>query len=167
MAEAFIGLGSNLGDGRKNLQKAWARLGEHPDISLLSLSSPYRTKPVNMDSIQWFTNAVGMVETDLPPAALLSELLRIEEEMGRDRTTRNRDRTVDMDILYYENEVLSSPELILPHPEIQNRLFVLAPLEELDPDRRHPVLLKTSARMRMLLRSTDQEIIKSTWLEGN
>jgi 2-amino-4-hydroxy-6-hydroxymethyldihydropteridine diphosphokinase len=158
----YIGLGSNLGEGQKNLRAAWQKLGELPEVTLLRLSSPYRTKPVKMSSDKWFTNAVGMLETDLPPEDLLAGLLAIEKAMGRDRK-KNRDRTVDLDILFYNTIVLSSEELIIPHPEIQNRLFVLAPLAELMPDYSHPVLKKTATEMLRVLNDPEQAIQKETW----
>lgn len=162
MALAFIGLGSNLGDGEKNLRAAWQKMGELSGVALVRLSSPYRTNPVGMSSDNWFTNAVGMIETDLAPKLLLAGLLAIEKAMGRDRK-KNRDRTVDLDILFYNTIVSSSEGLVIPHPEIQNRLFVLAPLAELMPDYRHPVLKKTAGEMLRDLDDPEQAIHKETW----
>ena len=162
MAQAFIGLGSNLGDGRRNLLAAWARLGQIPGVSLEALSNPYETAPMGMESGHWFINAVGRISTQLQAHKLLGGLLRIEVELGRDRT-RTKDRPVDLDLLYYDDLVLDSADLVLPHPEIHNRLFVLVPLEELAPDLSHPLLGRTTAELRKKLAAPDQTIIKTAW----
>ena len=161
MALVFIGLGSNLGDGRVNLTKAWKLIGSHAVIIPLSLSSPYLSEPVGMDTPTWFTNAVGALETKLVPVELLKELLKVEEDMGRDRLL-SRDRVIDLDILYYDDLVLYTPELDIPHPEMHNRLFVLAPLAELTPDHIHPVLQQSSRRMRRMLHS-NYKVNKISW----
>lgn len=161
MAQAIIGLGSNLGDGRKNIRLAWQKLGEVENVMLGFLSSPYLTEPVGIKTSLWFTNAVGCIETSLLPLELLKNLLSIESELGRKRT-ETLDRPVDLDILYYEDLVLETPELVVPHPEIQNRLFVLAPLDEVAPDYQHPVLLKSAAEMLQYLAS-EKVVKKMSW----
>ncbi len=162
MAIAFIGLGSNLGDGPRNLLAVWERLGKSEGISLLSLSNPYRTEPLGIATQLWFTNAVGKVETSLSCEDLMKVLLRIEREMGRDRTS-GPDRTVDLDMLYYDGLVLEFENLRVPHPEIQNRLFVLAPLLEMAPDFVHPVLAKTTRQMATELAGSSQMVEKLDW----
>ena len=144
--QAFIGLGSNLGDGRTNLIEAWQRLGKVAGIILNRLSSPYRTQPVNMDTDHWFTNAVGEILTTLSPTELLAVMLAIEAEMGRDRTL-TQDRPVDLDLLYYGDLMIDSLALTVPHPRIAERLFVLAPLAELAPEQVHPLLGRTSLEL--------------------
>ena len=144
--QAFIGLGSNLGDGQGNLLLAWQRLGETTGISLIRLSSPYRTEPVGMDTDHWFTNAVGEIATALSPAELLTAMLAIEAEMGRDRAL-TQDRVVDLDLLYYGDLMIQSPTLTVPHPRIAHRLFVLAPLAEVAPAQVHPLLGRTSLEL--------------------
>lgn len=155
MARAYIGLGSNLGDGRQNLLEAWRRLGETAGVTLLAMSSPYLTRPVAKP--EWlaagktpgeglFTNGVGLVECRLSPEELLAVMQEIEIAMGRDRA-RTVDRQIDLDLLYYDDLVLSGSQLLLPHPELQRRRFVLAPLAELAPDHRHPQLGLTSLEM--------------------
>ena len=146
MGLAFIGLGSNLGNGRQNLLKAWQQLKKSNRVSLLTLSSPYLTEPVDMETDYWFTNGVGVLETKLSALELLDLLLQTEKEMGRDRTS-GLDRIIDLDLLYYDDLVISSPELTLPHPEIANRMFVLEPMNEVAPDHLHPALLKTTRHM--------------------
>lgn len=141
--QVFIGLGSNLGDGQANLLAAWQRLGEVAGVSLNRLSSPYKTEPVGLNTEYWFTNAVGEITTSLAPTELLTAMLAIETELGRNRTL-TKDRPVDLDLLYYGDLIINSQTLIVPHPQIVNRLFVLAPLAELAPAHLHPVLGRTS-----------------------
>lgn len=160
MSLAFIGLGSNLGKGCKNLQEAWHLLGEQRGITLLGLSSPYLTEPVDMESLQQFTNAVGVLETKLSPEQLLGVILSIEKSLGRDRAL-GQDRTVDLDIVYFDDLVLHTENLDLPHPEMHERLFVLAPLAELAPDRLHPVRNQTTRQMK--LAASGQIVQKISW----
>jgi 2-amino-4-hydroxy-6-hydroxymethyldihydropteridine diphosphokinase len=168
MSLVFIGLGSNLGDGRVNLRKAWQRLGEQVGITTLALSSPYLTRPVVKESWekegrqlaeQWFTNAAGVLETKLSPLELLGVMQEIEIQLGRDRQ-KTIDRAVDLDLIYYDELIYVDEHLELPHPEIKNRLFVLAPLEELAPDRPHPVTGKTTRQMRRDLPDTGGDDIR-------
>lgn len=144
--QAFIGLGSNLGDGQTNLFAAWQRLGEVAGVTLSQLSSPYRTEPVGLDTDHWFTNAVGEIFTTLSPADLLTAMLTIETDLGRDRAL-SQDRPVDLDLLYYGDLMIQSHTLIVPHPRIANRLFVLAPLAEIAPEHVHPILARTSLEL--------------------
>lgn len=153
MAHAFIGLGSNLGDGQRNLLVAWQRLQEVAGRAV-ALSPPFLTEPVGMESDQLFTNAVGLLETGLAPQDLLEKMMGIEAELGRDRQ-KGRDRTVDLDLLYYDDLVSKTVSLTLPHPEIANRSFVLAPLAAVAPLHVHPVLCLTSlAMLQRLVRQT-------------
>ena len=174
MSLAFIALGSNLGDGRANLQQAWKMLGKLPEITLLALSSPYRTRPEAKKaweqegrrlSEQWFTNAAGALETRLSPEELLAALQRIETEMGRDRQ-ETVDRTVDLDILYVDELVSNGADLVLPHPELQNRQFVLTPLEEIAPDRIHPLSGLTTRQMRRQLPTAGDDIQQMAWQQA-
>lgn len=169
---AFIGLGSNLGDGKTILQEAWHALGRIAGIHLGRLSSPYMTAPVGMDSPHWFTNAVGRLQVSLPPLDLLKALMEVEAGFGRVREGRPgyQDRSLDLDLLCYGDIVMDSPELTLPHPRIGLRLFVLTPFAELEPDFRHPMSGETIAAMEEGLKSamaageTDkQEIVRGSW----
>jgi len=161
MALVFIGLGSNLGDGRVNLIEAWKQIGSQAQITPLSLSSPYQSEPVGMETQTWFTNAVGALETTLAPAELLKELLLVEKGMGRNRLS-GKDRVIDLDILYYDDLILHSHDLDIPHPEMHKRLFVLAPLEELTPNHIHPVLQQSSRHMRLALQA-HYEVSRMSW----
>jgi 2-amino-4-hydroxy-6-hydroxymethyldihydropteridine diphosphokinase len=147
VALVFIGLGSNLGDTRVHVRQGWQRLGNHPDITLLTISSPYKTAPVGMESDHWFTNAVGVLQTILSASDLLQYMLQVEQEMGRDREA-GMDRTLDLDILYYDDDIIAEADLEVPHPEISRRLFVLAPLAEVAPDHIHPQLGLSSRAMK-------------------
>jgi len=171
--EAYIGMGSNQGDGISILSRAWQSMGEVPDIKCLALSSPFKTAPVDMSSHHWFTNAVGRVATDLSPAELLQELLHIEASFGRKREAKSfgyQDRSLDLDLLYYGDQLLDSPDLILPHPRIRDRLFVLIPLLELAPDHKDPLSGETVRGMERELKKRmkdkiveQQEVIGSSW----
>ncbi|MEW6594476.1 MAG: 2-amino-4-hydroxy-6-hydroxymethyldihydropteridine diphosphokinase [Thermodesulfobacteriota bacterium] len=166
MTEAFIGLGSNLGDGQANLLAAWQRLGEVPGVTLGSLSRPYRTAPVGMETTHWFTNAVGGIHTELPPDKLLGVLLAIELELGRDRA-QGRDRTVDLDLLLYGREAIALPGCVVPHPELARRLFVLAPLAELAPDMVPPQLGRTIRELCREVEQSGQVVERDAWrIEG-
>ncbi len=173
--KAFIGMGSNLGDGRSILQKAWQALGNVEGIVLDGISSPYTTAPVDMTSQHWFTNAVGRLQVSLPPLVLLKTLLTIEASFGRTRSRKvpgYQDRSLDLDLLYYGDIILESPELILPHPRIDDRLFVLVPFAELDPDFREKLSGVTITDRELCLReemakteNKEQEIIRGAWNE--
>ncbi len=134
---AFIGLGSNLGNGRLLLLQAWEQLGITAGIRVDGLSRPYLSAPVGMASPHWFTNAVGRLQVILPPLELLEMLLAIEKRFGRERGGQHfgyQDRSLDLDLLQYGRVELDMPELILPHPRIDDRLFVLLPFAELAPE---------------------------------
>jgi 2-amino-4-hydroxy-6-hydroxymethyldihydropteridine diphosphokinase len=136
---AFIGLGSNLGDGKRILQAAWKQLGQQQGVQLCALSHPYGTAPVDMESSNWFTNAVGKIETTLPVEDLLESLLALESAFGRTRDdgkTGYQDRSLDLDILCFGERVVDTPHLTLPHPRMAQRLFVLVPFAEIAPDHR-------------------------------
>lgn len=131
---AYIGLGSNLGDKEANIKKALALLAASPGVRVKRVASFYRTAPVGYTDQGWFTNTVAELETSLQPHELLSLLLDIEKRIGRVRTIRWGPRTVDLDLLLFGSEEMNSPDLVLPHPRMGERAFVMAPLAELDPD---------------------------------
>jgi len=135
--EVFLGLGSNIGDRRGNIERGMAGLGDG-GVSLRRRSSLYETEPVGITEQPWFLNAVVIGETDLPPAALLRLCKGIERHVGRRRSERFGPRTLDIDILLYGQDVLESPELTIPHPRLHERRFALAPLVEIDQGARDP-----------------------------
>jgi len=167
---ACIGLGSNLGSSRKLLQDAWHVLSAHPALAPQILSSAYRTKPVAMESSHWFINAVGLLKTSLAPLELLEVLLQVEEEFGRIRTPNRsgyQDRTLDLDVLLFDDLVLDSAALTLPHPAMDERWFVLVPLGEIAPHLQHPLQRKTIAELISGLTSLGREdVVPVDWQEA-
>ena len=131
---AFIGLGSNLEDPRSQLQRAFAELDQLPDTRLIARSSLYRSAPLGYPDQPEFVNAVAEIATALTPQALLQALLQIERRHGRERTFRNAPRTLDMDVLLYDDKQLHEHGLTIPHPQMHLRAFVLQPLLEIAPD---------------------------------
>jgi 2-amino-4-hydroxy-6-hydroxymethyldihydropteridine diphosphokinase len=138
---AYLSLGSNIGDRERHLRDAASCLSSAGNV--VSVSSFFETEPVEFTDQAWFLNCAVAIETDLQPAQLMTALLRIEQEMGRQRTVRKGPRTIDIDILLFGDSVISEPELKIPHPAMQQRRFVLEPLAEIAPDKRHPLLCKT------------------------
>lgn len=131
MNEAYLGLGSNLGDRKGNLQGAIELISNHPEINILKLSSIYETKPFGYTEQPNFLNMVIAISTTLEPKELLTALLNIENELGRKRDLHWGPRTIDIDILLYENRVIDLEDLQIPHPYLTERLFVLIPLSEI------------------------------------
>lgn len=134
MNTAYIALGANIGDPAATVRAAFAALSGLPGTSLTAASSLYRTAPVGLANQPDFINAVARVETTLEPRALLQALLALEADFGRVRLERNGPRTLDLDLLLYGDQVMDTPDLILPHPRLHLRAFVLAPLAEIAPD---------------------------------
>ena len=168
-----MALGSNLGDSRRILQQAWQDLGQEETLSLLDLSHPYVTAPVGMESENLFLNAAGILETNLEPEDLLLLLQGVERDFGRDKKSGEggyQDRLLDLDLLYCDDRLLVSSDLVLPHPHIAERLFVLAPLAEIDPEHLDPQTGMTAEAMyRELLQRMEsgkealQEIKQGEW----
>jgi 2-amino-4-hydroxy-6-hydroxymethyldihydropteridine diphosphokinase len=137
---AFIGLGSNLQDPLRQMQQAFVDLGGLPETQLVARSSLYRSAPLgcpdmpDLTSQPDFVNAVAKIETGLVPHALLQGLLQIEHSHGRERTFRNAPRTLDLDVLLYDDVQLREHGLTIPHPQMHRRAFVLQPLLEIAPD---------------------------------
>lgn len=142
MAKAFIGLGSNLGttrngifeDSQMQLHIAVDTITQHPKIQLLGLSSFYRTPAIGPEGQPDYMNAVAALETSLSPLELLDFLLSVEHQQGRKRTLRWGPRTLDLDILLYDQIIEDSDRLTIPHPRLHERAFALIPLADLDPE---------------------------------
>lgn len=142
--QAVLGLGANLGDPIATLRDAIATLQAHPRTGAWQFSPFYRTAPVGSDEDQPdYINAVAICHTDLPPEAMMQWLLDTERHFGRDRShdvTRNAPRTLDLDLLIYDDVAMNTPLLTLPHPRLHERAFVLRPLLDLLPDASLPRL---------------------------
>jgi len=134
MSIAYIGMGSNLGRRLENLRRAVHLMAGEPEISVVRLSPLYETDPVGGPPQGPFLNAVAALDTGLAPEKLLQALLSIENKLGRLRRERWGPRTLDLDLLLYDRLVLKTPDLIIPHPRMLQRNFVLVPLERLAPD---------------------------------
>jgi 2-amino-4-hydroxy-6-hydroxymethyldihydropteridine diphosphokinase len=133
----FLGLGSNLGDRAGFLDRGFASL-ERGGFSIRRRSSVYETEPVGFESQPWFLNAVVAGETRLPPRALFALAKQIEAACGRVATVPLGPRTLDIDLLLYKGEVIEEPDLVVPHPRLRERRFVLVPLLEIAPGIRDP-----------------------------
>ena len=142
----YLSLGANLGDRERNLQEAIGRLKALGTV--LAVSGFYETEPVEIEGEQpWFLNCAVLLETELSPENLLAGTLALEQSMGRRRSGVRSARQIDIDILYFDGLVLSTPNLTIPHPGVPRRKFVLAPLKEIAPDFRDPVTKQTAAEM--------------------
>ncbi len=163
---AWIALGSNLGNPYRRCCRAVERLQHHPGLRLLAKSPFYKTEPVGPVRGQpWYINGVVAVETGLGPHALMRLLLRIESSLGRNRTHEVRwgARRMDLDLLFFGNRILKSPDLTLPHPQMHKRGFVLRPLADLSPTWVDPVCGKT---VDTLLQEVDDTSLVTLWSDG-
>jgi len=133
---AYVGLGANLGDRERNLRRAVELLGAQPGIEVAAVSSFRETEPVGYVDQPRFLNGACALETDLSPRELLGRLLAVEQALGREREKGLRwgPRTIDLDLLLYEEETVDEPGLTVPHPRLTERSFALEPLLELDPN---------------------------------
>ena len=147
----YLGLGSNIGDKVANCLRALEEISASKQHHIKAVSSLYKTEPIGYQDQDWFINCVAEVSTTLQPLPLHAFLQRIEKGMGRIKTVTMGPRIIDLDILFYGAEVVEEADLIIPHPHLHERRFVLVPLVELAPGLLHPFLKKT---VRNLLKET-------------
>jgi len=135
MVEVGLALGSNIGDKAANILDALARMESGGGLTVTARSALYRTAPWGVEDQDWFVNACALAETALTPEALLARCKAVEASLGRERTFRWGPRLIDIDIVFYGDETIETPDLTVPHRELFNRAFVLVPLAEIAPGR--------------------------------
>jgi len=167
LSTAYISAGSNIGDRIGYLQQANILLKDTPGVEVSAISSIYETEPVGYKDQEWFANAVLKIETDLSPSDLLAERLRIESKLGRERKDEERwgPRTLDLDILFYDSEVVSEDDLRIPHPRMHERAYALVPMLELDPDFIHPIIGKTVLEIHNELEEPEEVYLYGTRID--
>ena len=141
MPIVYLSLGSNIGDKTAQITQALDRIARVCEIK--QVSPYYLTEPVGLKNQDWFLNCVVEVETEKDPNELLSALQLIEKKMGKTKTKVNGPRTIDIDILFFDDQVVNQKNLVIPHPRLHTRLFVLQPMMDLNSSFLHPVLKKT------------------------
>ena len=156
----YLGLGSNMGNRQDNLDKELDFMSQRLRIG--KVSSVYDTEPVGNPNQPRFLNLVCQAYTTLAPAGLLTLAKGIESKLGRVLSRSNAPRPIDIDILLYGDQVIETPELVIPHPRLAERAFVLVPLAEIAPDLRHPVIGKTINELLQRLPQT-QGVLKFKW----
>ena len=156
MNHIVLSLGSNIGNRHANLDEARTSL-ENKGISIIKASALYESEPVGFTDQDEFLNQVLLVDTQQNPLEVLESCLSVERHMGRIRTVKNGPRNIDIDLLFYHDEILSEDTLLLPHPRIEERRFLLEPLAELIPDQIHPVLGETMQEM--LQKCPDEHLV--------
>lgn len=149
MKTVYIGLGSNIGDKVGYIQQAYKMIKFLENVSVENFSSLYETEPYGNTNQDWFVNAVLEIKTSIDPEQLIGEFQRIEYQLGRNRSKNEKwsPRTIDIDILFYGDDIVSSGTITVPHCELHKRAFVLVPMLELNPDFVHPIIGKTIAEM--------------------
>ncbi len=152
MATVHIGIGSNMGDRKANCMHA-VKFMDESGFVVTKESSLYETEPWGMKEQPQFINMAVIAETDLTPEGALAALKSIEKKMGRQETPRWGPRSIDLDILFYDDRIITEKFLCIPHPLLHQREFVLLPLSEIAPDKWHPVLKKTVRHLREELRN--------------
>lgn len=157
MKRVYLSLGSNLGDRRAHLEEALAKLAAR-EVTVVRVSSFYKTEPVDFRPQPWFLNCVVEAETELMPLRLLQTLQRIERALGRKPGITKGPRPIDIDILLYENLVVRSTTLTIPHARLADRRFVLVPLRELVPNLRHPLTQRSVVDMLTDTRDSSQVV---------
>lgn len=160
MPIVYLSIGSNLGNRYENCQNGISQLLDITKSLLIMKSPLYETEPVGYEKQGWFLNAVIKIETPLEPYQLLKDLKSVESDLGRNfNRVRFGPRTLDLDILFYDNLIENTADLIIPHPRMHERRFVLKPLSDIAPNMVHPVLKKSVAQLLKELEDSDQKIV--------
>ena len=164
MAIVYLSLGSNLGDRVGYLQQATSLLNASEKINVIATSSFYESEPWLMNSENWFVNAVIQISTNFTPEELLSECQRIENQLGRKRIVTGvyTDRTLDIDILFYDDLIINTERLTIPHRNFCKRAFVLVPMLEIAQDFIHPVYKKTVMELYEELENPEMVVLYGT-----
>jgi 2-amino-4-hydroxy-6-hydroxymethyldihydropteridine diphosphokinase len=166
MAIVYLSLGSNFGDRIGYVQQATSLLGACDGITIVRTSAFYETEPWGMNSENWFVNAVLEIKTGFSAQKLLEECQRIEAQLGRKRSENGyADRTIDIDILFYNKDIINEENLIIPHKFVHLRAFTLVPLLELIPNFEHPVLHKTISELHNDLENPEMVFLYGTRVE--
>lgn len=155
MPRAYLSIGSNLGDRINYLKKALEKLKQN-NIQIIKSSNIIETEPYGYKEQGKFLNMAVEIDSELEPFELMKLISKIESELGRIRTKRWGPRVIDIDIIFYNSLIINEPDLKIPHPDMQNRFFVLKPLQEIAPDFVHPVLKKTITELLENLNSEDK-----------
>ncbi|WDC83694.1 2-amino-4-hydroxy-6-hydroxymethyldihydropteridine diphosphokinase [Caloramator sp. mosi_1] len=151
MNRVFIAFGSNIGDRYETVSKAF-ELIEKNDMKIIKKSEIYETEPYGYKEQPPFINGVILVETELTCRETLERLLDIEKKLGRERIIRWGPRTIDLDIIFFNDDIYSEEDLKVPHPDMHNREFVLKPLCDIDPDYVHPIINKSVRELYAMLK---------------
>ncbi|MBF0225601.1 MAG: 2-amino-4-hydroxy-6-hydroxymethyldihydropteridine diphosphokinase [Desulfobacterales bacterium] len=160
MHNVYICVGSNVGQRRINCQKGLEFIEKFYDCSIQAQSALYLTEPVDYKNQNWFINVLALIKTDLEPFELLKVFKTIEEKFGRNMDERRfGPRIIDIDILLYDNLILNTPELIIPHPRMHKRLFVLKPFCDINPNIIHPVLNRSIKELLKELDTNGEKVI--------
>ncbi len=167
MAIVYLSLGSNKGDRIGYVQQAASLLGLDEGITIVRTSAFYETEPWNMSTKTWFVNAIVEIKTKYSPKELLEVCQRIEKQLGREHKESNdyEDRTIDIDILFYNKNIIQEDNLVIPHKYVHLRAFNLVPMMELNSDFEHPVLHKTIAQMHNDLENPEMVFLYGTRVE--
>ena len=160
METAYIGIGSNLGDRQANCLKAFKLIDRIPGCTIHKKSALYRTEPVGVEGHEWYVNAVLSLHAGIPARHLLEKLLEIESDMGRVRKEKWDPRPIDLDILLFGGAVIAEKGLIVPHPLMHTRRFVLVPLVQIEPDLRHPQSGRTMKELLDRLPVSGQRVVE-------